>query len=272
MNANIEIAHPDAPRGQFRFALFDFDGTLSLIREGWQDVMVPFFVDELRTAPHCEPMEDAELVIREFVTRLTGKQTIYQCFQLSEEIVKRGGIPKDPLVYKHEYLARLWERIEYRVSALKSGEIKPEKWLLPGSVEFLELLKSKGVELYLASGTDLQYVLDEAAALRIDQYFAGHIYAALDDYKAFSKQQIIDRMLTENNLRGPELLVVGDGYVEIENGKGVGGFAMGVASDEATPGGLDEWKRERLLLAGADIIVRDYADTSNLMAYLFERN
>jgi phosphoglycolate phosphatase-like HAD superfamily hydrolase len=114
--------------------------------------------------------------------------------------------------------------------------------------------------------------MDEARALGIDNYFGENIYAALDDYKAFSKQQIIDRMLSENDLHGPELLVVGDGYVEIENGKGVGGFAVGVASDEANPGALDAWKRERLLKAGADIIVRDYADTAGLIRYLFAEN
>ncbi len=185
-------------------------------------------------------------------------------------MVKRGGIPQDPLAYKHEYLARLWSRIEDRVAALKSGAIEPERWLLRGSIPFLEALKSRGVELYLASGTDLKYVLDEARALGVDRYFGDNIFAALNDYMAFSKQQIIDRILTEHDLKGPELLVVGDGYVEIENGKGVGGFALGVASDEANPAGLDEWKRERLLVAGADIIVRDYADITGLMQYLFE--
>lgn len=265
----LEIAHPDAVRGKFRFALFDFDGTLSLIREGWQDVMVPYFVDEIRTTPRCESRGDVDLVVREFVTRLTGKQTIYQCFQLAEEIRKRGGTPGEPLAYKHEYLARLWTRIQDRVAGLKSGDVFPERWLLRGAVEFLEALKARGVSLYLASGTDSQFVVDEARALRIDHYFGENIYAALDDYKAFSKQQIIDRILSENNLHGPELLVVGDGYVEIENGKGAGGFAVGVASDEASPGGLDAWKRERLLKAGADIIVRDYADTAGLVRYLF---
>lgn len=266
---SIEIANPDAPRGRFRFALFDFDGTLSLIREGWQDVMVPYFVEELRATPRCEPAEEVELCVREFVTRLTGKQTIYQCFQLAEEVRERGGTPREPLDYKHEYLARLWVRIEDRVAALKAGTVEPERWLLRGSAPFLEALKEKGLTLYLASGTDMQYVLDEARALKIDHYFGENIYAALDNYKAFSKQQIIDRILSENGLSGPELLVVGDGYVEIENGKGVGGFAAGVASDEANPGGLDEWKRERLLKAGADIILRDYADTISLIRYLF---
>ena len=28
-----------------RYALFDFDGTISLIRQGWQDIMIPYFVE-----------------------------------------------------------------------------------------------------------------------------------------------------------------------------------------------------------------------------------
>ena len=44
-----------------------------------------------------------EALVVEFVDRLTGKQTIYQMIQLSEEIEKRGGTPKEPLAYKDEY-------------------------------------------------------------------------------------------------------------------------------------------------------------------------
>jgi phosphoglycolate phosphatase-like HAD superfamily hydrolase len=186
-----------------------------------------------------------------------------------DEVAKRGGQPGEPLAYKHEYLRRLWERIEHRVAGLRSGEIEPDSLLLRGSQAFLTALRDRGVALFLASGTDLQYVLDEAAALQVAEFFGPRIYGALDDYKAFSKQQVIDRILAENELAGPELLVVGDGYVEIENGKAVGGFALGVASDEANPGGLDEWKRERLLRAGADAIVRDFAETEDLIEFLF---
>lgn len=269
MSQSIEVLHPDAPRGHFRFALFDFDGTLSLIREGWQGVMVPYFVDELTAAPGCEPREQVERVVREFVTRLTGKQTIYQCFQLAEEVRRRGGEPREPLAYKHEYLRRLWERIAHRVEGLRSGAAEPDALLLRGSRAFLTALRARGVALYLASGTDLAYVRDEAEALGIAKFFGPHIYGALDDYEAFSKQQVIERLMAENGLRGPELLVVGDGYVEIENGKAAGGFALGVASDEANPGGLDPWKRDRLAAAGADAIVRDFAETDALMDYLF---
>ncbi len=265
----VEVANPAAPRGRFRFALFDFDGTLSLIREGWQGVMIPYFVEEILKAPKHESSEQVETVVRDFVERLNGKQTIYQCFQLAEEISNRGGRPKEALEYKHEYLARLWERIEHRVAGLESGAIQADSMLLRGSRSFLEALQSRGLTLYLASGTDLQYVDDEAKALQIDHFFRPHIYAALDKYKDFSKQMVIERLLRENGLNGPELLVIGDGYVEIENGKAAGGFALGVASDEAIPGGLDEWKRRRLLNAGADAIIRDFSQPTRLVSYLF---
>ncbi len=47
---------------------------------------------------------------------------------------------------------------------------------------------------------------------------------------------------------GEQLLAFGDGYVEIENTKEVGGLAVAVASDEANNGSgrMDEWKRDRL--------------------------
>jgi phosphoglycolate phosphatase len=266
---SIEIANPHFPRGQFRFAVFDFDGTLSLIREGWMGVMIPYFVEELEKTPRHENHEEIKAVVRDFVETLTGKQTIYQCFQLVEEIEKRGGSPKGPLEYKHEYLGRLWDRIEHRVAGLKSGEINPDDLMLRGSRAFLQALQDRGVTLYLASGTDLKYVEDEAKALQVHEFFSPHIYAALDQYKDFSKKMIIERLLNENSLEGPELLVIGDGYVEIENGKEVGGFALGVASDEANPGGLDEWKRRRLLSANADAIIRDYAEIEPIMEYLF---
>ena len=44
----MEIVNPDIERGRIRSVLFDFDGTLSLIREGWQQVMGPMMVSEVR--------------------------------------------------------------------------------------------------------------------------------------------------------------------------------------------------------------------------------
>ena len=265
----LEIIHPDIVRDRIRHALFDFDGTLSLIREGWQGVMIPLMVEWLLATPHHESEAELTAVVTEFVTRLTGKQTIYQMIRLAEEVAKRGGTPLDPLAYKHIYLDRLWARICHRVEALKAGRIAPDEMMVPGARAMLEALRARGVRCYLASGTDEPYVLDEAAALQITPYFVG-IYGARDDYKSFSKKILIERIIAENNLSGPEFVAFGDGFVEIEDAKRVGGIAVGVASDEARRTGIDEWKRNRLIAAGADLIVPDFREHERLVEYLFE--
>ncbi len=50
----IEVLRPSLPRGRFRSVLFDFDGTLSLLREGWPQVMIPMMVAELRRTGTAE--------------------------------------------------------------------------------------------------------------------------------------------------------------------------------------------------------------------------
>ncbi|MBC7289535.1 MAG: HAD family hydrolase, partial [Armatimonadetes bacterium] len=261
----IEILNENIERGRIRFALFDFDGTISLIRQGWQDVMIPMMVEILAELNTGETEEELYAVVRDFVTRLTGKQTIYQMIELARQIELRGGKPRDPLDYKHEYLRRLWERIEDRVKGLKEGRYTPEQMSVPGSLDMVRMLRERGVELYLASGTDLPYVLDEARCLGVDRYFGGNIYGALDDYKRFSKAMLIQRIITEHNLTGPEFVAFGDGFVEIENAKEVGGIAVGVASDEVRREGIDDWKRNRLIEAGADLIIPDFRERDRLV-------
>lgn len=255
---DIEMVRPDFPRGGFRFALFDFDGTLSLIREGWPQVMIPMMVEFLRATGTPETDDALTAHVEEFVMRLNGKQTIYQMIQLADEVKKRGATPLEPLAYKHEYHARLMRRIQNRLDALASGQATPDDWTVPGSHAVLTRLKERGITLFLASGTDETFVKKEADLLGLTPFFGPHIYGALDDYQNFSKKMIVERILKENDLRGDELLGFGDGYVEIEEVKRVGGTAVAVASDEVKRQGIHAWKRERLVRAGADIVIGDY--------------
>ena len=79
--------------GFIKHVVFDFDGTISLIRDGWQNVMVPMMVEFLQTETETkESQEELEDIVVEFVDRLTGKQTIYQMMQLADEIEKRGVV------------------------------------------------------------------------------------------------------------------------------------------------------------------------------------
>lgn len=230
--------------------------------------MIPMMVQILEKTGTCESRQELHAIVEDFVVRLTGKQTIYQMMRLAEEIRLRGGTPLEPLDYKHQYHELLWRQVEGRVSAVRSGQLSPDEFTVPGSRELLNTLRSQGLPMYLASGTDLNYVQDEAALLKFDSYFGPNIYAALDDYKKFSKAQIVARMIAEANLQGNQILGIGDGYVEIEEVKKVGGFALGVASNEETREGVNEWKRRRLIEAGADAIVADYRCLPELVALL----
>src|SRR3954452_14537479 len=129
----VEIISRDVTARGTRVALFDFDGTLSLIRAGWVDVMVPMMLELLAETKSGESEEELRAVVEEFVGRLTGKQTIYQMIELDENIQRRGGNAVDPLVYKKMYLDGLSDRIEHRVKEFRDGDASPEKYLVPGS-------------------------------------------------------------------------------------------------------------------------------------------
>jgi len=266
----VEFRQGFQKRTGLTHVLFDFDGTLSLIRQGWPDVMVPLFTEILPPLPD-ETNEQRRQLAFEDIMRLNGKQTIYQMIQLAERVRERGGTPGEPLDYKHEYLRRLDERIRHRVEGIQAGTIPRDELTVFGTRALLEGLSARGLSLYLASGTDEQFVKAEAEALGLTHYFKGHIYGAQDDYKKFSKKMVIDRILAENRIPGDSLLAFGDGYVEIENTKQVGGFAVAVASDEANNGSgrFDPWKHQRLMGVGADLCIPDYRELDALMETLF---
>jgi phosphoglycolate phosphatase-like HAD superfamily hydrolase len=266
---DIEIIHADFARGRFRSVLFDFDGTLSLIREGWPQVMIPMMVDVLRHTGTAETPAALTASVEDFVMRLNGRQTIYQMMQLAQEVRDRGGEPLEPLEYKHRYHDLLMQRIAGRIEALRSGQVRPEEWTVPGSHALLHELRRRGLELYLASGTDLRYVQQEAALLGLTEYFGPHIYGALDEHQRFSKKMVIERILAANHLHGDELLGFGDGFVEIEEIKRAGGVAVAVASDEVKRQGVNAWKRNRLVQAGADLVIPEYRQRDRLLGLLF---
>src|ERR1700691_2047928 len=175
----VEQLRPGVSAKNARVCLFDFDGTISLIRSGWMDVMVPMMVEILLDLHTGESEAELRAVVEVFVWRLTGKQTMYQTIAFADEILKRGGAPRDPLEYKKMYLDRLHARIHHRLEELRRHDGSPDKYLVPGARASIEALRERGLRLYLASGTDQPFMREEAALLDIARYFEGRIYGAL---------------------------------------------------------------------------------------------
>jgi phosphoglycolate phosphatase-like HAD superfamily hydrolase len=270
---NIEVAN-DGIRGQrFACAIFDFDGTVSLLREQWRRVMSQVMVEMISGKSQSTPEIQQE--VKEYIEESTGIQTIYQMRHLVELVRRYALVPSEEILtaeeYKRIYDERLLKVVDEQLAKIESGEAPSDVFLIPGVVDFLDLLNNLGLVLYVTSGTDRKYVQHEAMVLGVSHFFQ-EIYGpdpALPDY---SKDWVVYQVAQQNNLRPDQLLVVGDGPVEIAAAKRHCSFAVGVASTEKPDGGLNHTKRRVLLRAGADIIIPNFADSRLLISYLFDED
>jgi phosphoglycolate phosphatase-like HAD superfamily hydrolase len=256
--------------GRVRHALFDFDGTLSVLRQGWEDVMVPLMVEAICGPRPAGPAIEQE--VSDYVDRSTGILTIRQMQWLAEAVGRHGlaGPALTAREYKARYLERLMIHVRRRIDSLVTGQAAPAGQMIAGSVDFLAGLARRGARLYLASGTDHADVVREARALGLLEYFDGGVYGALDDNEDHAKERVIQRILDEHRLAGEALLVAGDGPVEIREGALRRALTLGVASDEVARAGWNSRKAARLAAAGAALLVPDFTHSAGLLALLFE--
>jgi phosphoglycolate phosphatase len=258
---SLEIVSATHPRGPFRCAVFDFDGTLSLLRGDWQGLMVPMMVDLLAATRSGETREQLNELVWEYVTRLTGQPTMAQMVALVEELKRRGGSPAPPEVYLARYLDQLLSRTAARIEDVQCGRASIDEMLVPGTLPLVEALARQGLLLVIASGTELGDVQREAAVLGLDRYFGERVFGPVNGDPRFSKEVVLRRLMAEHGFRGDQIVAIGDGPAEMLAVKAVGGLALGVASDEVhRDGRINRLKREHLIRAGADAIVADYRD------------
>ncbi|MBQ3822497.1 MAG: hypothetical protein II807_05555, partial [Thermoguttaceae bacterium] len=64
------------------------------------------------------------------------------------------------------------------------------------------------------------------------------------------------------------LVGFGDGGFDIKTIKKAGGYAVGLATNEAQRAGVNEYKRKFLLEAGADAIAPDFSDAERFWRFL----
>jgi len=268
-STQLEILNPNYRRGPFRCAVFDFDGTLSLLRANWQGLMVPMMVETLAAIGTGECRARLTGIVEEFVTRLTGQPTMQQMLALCDEVEKRGRPRPDPHVYFDRYMDMLISRTEARIADVKANRATPDQMLVPGSRPLVERLVAAGWTLVIASGTELSDVQRESGILQIDRYFGERIFGPVNNDPRFSKERVLRRLMAEHDIRGDQIVSIGDGPAEMLAVKAVGGLAVGVASDEVNQDGrINKLKREHLLRSGADVIIPDYRDLVSVVRLL----
>jgi rfaE bifunctional protein kinase chain/domain len=257
-------------------AIFDHDGTISTLREGWEEIMEPMMAHAI-LGP-CfdnadEPLYHKVLdTVRVFIDKTTGIQTLVQMQGLVELVRQFGCVPETDILdihgYKALYNEALLEMVRERTAKLQRGELNTNDFLIKNALALLETLHAQGIKLYLASGTDETDVKSEAEAMGYAHLFEGRIFGAVGDINVEAKRIVLERIIGENNLSGSEFATFGDGPVEMRETRKRGGIAVGVASDEVRRFGLNPTKRARLIRAGADIIVPDFSQLGSLSKLL----
>jgi len=274
-NTEFEQVSDRKPPVKITHAIFDHDGTISTLREGWERIMGPMMIRAI-LGPRYESADDSlyhRVVDRvsDFIDKSTGIQTLLQMRGLVKMVREFGCVRMEDILdehgYKKIYNDALLQVVRQRIAKLKRNDLDVEDYTLKNAVRLLEALHRVGVRLYLASGTDEQDVFAEANALGYAGFFEGHIYGAVGDATKEAKRIVLDRILREIG-KAEGLVTFGDGPVEIRETHKRGGFTIGVASDELRRFGLNSAKRSRLIHAGADMIIPDFSQLESLLRLL----
>jgi rfaE bifunctional protein kinase chain/domain len=263
--------------GEIKHVVFDHDGTISTLRQGWEEIMEPVMIKAILGANYnsIDQANYNEVVkqVREFINKTTGIQTISQMEGLVKMIEEFGFVPENEILdkfgYKKIYNDSLMEMVNKRLHKLQVGELDAFDFMLKGAREFMSELKRRCVRMYLASGTDVDDVISEANMLGYADMFDGGIYGSLGDMKKYSKKMVVEKIIRENNLKGNELAVFGDGPVEVREGRRFDGIAIGITSNEIRRYGMDIEKRSRLVKAGAQLLISDFSQHQILIKLLF---
>ncbi len=262
--------------GKVTHVIFDHDGTISCLREGWERIMEPMMVRAI-LGPKFDSADDSlyhRVVdrVRDFIDKSTGIQTLIQMQGLVRMVREFKCVSDDEILdefgYKNIFNEDLMKMVRDRVGKFNRGELAVEDFTMKNAVALLGALHESGARLYLASGTDQQDLIDEATALGYADLFEGRIYGAVGDATKEAKRIVLDRILKEVGPDAPGLVAFGDGPVEIRETRKRGGFAVGVAGDEVRRFGLNAAKRSRLIRAGADMIIPDYSQLDKLLKIL----
>lgn len=271
-----EVEHFESKKPP-RYVMMDHDGTISVLREGWEDLMVDLMLRCIAgdALMKLSPDEKGILTdkVNQLISQTTGAPTIVQMEGLVEMVEREGHVKAEAVktaeAYKAMYLEDLNRHVEKRIERFRNGELQIEDVTVKGVLGFIHRMKEQGLKLYLASGTDEEYVIKEAEALGYAKHFEGGIHGAKAGGGS-AKRKVLNQLINQEGVAAEQIIVIGDGPSEIREGRKFGAISVGVASDELRRYGINLHKRERLIRAGAHIIIEDFSQLDHLEKLLLQ--
>ncbi|MEI6871204.1 MAG: HAD family hydrolase [Verrucomicrobiota bacterium] len=254
------------PRAGITHVVFDFDGTLSWIRHGWPALMFETFRQHWPdSAETAQPQWHAAM--EEIVFGMNGKPSLIQMQHYAQRALLRGGVELDPESLRASFQAALDREIDIRTEAIRTGLKQRDDFVIAGVRPLLEHLRSRGLTLAVLSSSVEHRVKEEAEVLGLTEFFGRHIYGSTPNPAGFSKMEVFRQILASEGITGAHLLSFGDGPVEIECTKQLGGLAVAVCSDEDENGsGVPHpYKLQQLIAVGADAAIPDYQEAIPLI-------
>lgn len=276
---NTQIELINLKKGNFpRVAIFDHDGTISTLRQGWEPIMKETSIQAvLGSSINTVPMEELDKIdeaISDMIEKTTGIQTIIQMHHLRDMVKSLGHIPVNKVLtpgeYKNIFNEKLLEMVSGRVELFKKGLLNLNDVTIKGALQFLETLKEKNVLIYLASGTDQEDVRREASVLGYNTYFNGGIFGSTGNVSRDPKRVVIENIIKDLpvDIKPEECYVFGDGPVEMREAAKQGFTRIGMVSDEKQRFGINPDKRSRLILGGAQALIPDFSWIPDLSEYM----
>ena len=276
-DSEIEIINPWKENIHIKYAIFDHDGTISTLREGWEHIMAPVMIQSILGEKYRDAGMDiyrkVEERVLEFIDKTTGIQTLVQMKGLVDIVREFGYVPEEEMLdefgYKAVYYDGLLKMVRSRERKFINGELSLDDLTIKNAVPFMQKLVDAGVQLYLASGSDEKDVIEEACTMGYAHLFEGRIYGSVNDVTIEAKRIVLNRIMEEIGQDGStQVVTFGDGPVEIRETHKRGGLTVGLATNELRRYELNPSKRTRLIKAGADIIIPDFSQSAKLLTLM----
>lgn len=205
-------------------------------------------VEEGNIEVNCDKTVNSQII-----ERIWKGEEIFDDLPETEEM-------KELLADKTPRLFRLYETVlngYCRDKNLEAAKTAPEKFIVPGSMEFMRFLKNNGVKNYFVTGAVVEKGMGMHQEVETLGYKIGKGELVEDIMGStwtdkLPKEMIMKKIIKELGIDTNNLLIVGDGRAEIAASAELGAVAISRLPAEA------EYQRELHKNLGTNIITDNY--------------